>query len=458
MNRTRTLGIGGSLALLVIISGPPLVAQRGTAPARGATGTAPSYQVDPLWPKPLPNHWILGSVTGVSVDAQDHIWISHRGADSLGNNEKGAFLDPPTGSCCLPAPQVLEFDPSGAVVSNWGGKGEGYDWPQSPYGITVDAKGNVWIVAGGNPPPAAGRGRGTPAPSADTPYEGVSPAGRRGGAAPDAARGGGAGTDPARGGAGRGGDPAAQRGGGAGRGGGAAAPAGPGDSHVIKFSKTGQFVMQIGKAGQTGGSDSTTALNRPAAVAVDTAANEVFVADGFVNRRIVVFDATTGAYKRHWGAYGEKPDDAATLAAYDPNAEPAKQFRSVTCVEIAKDGMVYVCDRGNDRIQVFQKDGKFVKEMAVAKTTGGDGSVWDLAFSSDPQQRYIFVADGQNKKVRVLQRDTLAEIGTFGQGGRWPGTFYGLGSIAVDSKGNVYTGENLEGKRVQKFTPKGGAR
>jgi DNA-binding beta-propeller fold protein YncE len=157
-----------------------------------------------------------------------------------------------------------------------------------------------------------------------------------------------------------------------------------------------------------------------------------------------VFNSETGAYKRHWGAYGEKPDDA-------PNAAPARQFRGVSCVKLSTDGKVYVCDRQNDRIQVFQKDGKFVKEGAVAKNTLGEGSVWDLAFSNDPQQRFVYVADGQNKKVRVLNRETLEVVASFGDGGRLPGLFYGLGSIAVDSKGNVYTGENFEGKRVQKF-------
>jgi DNA-binding beta-propeller fold protein YncE len=225
---------------------------------------------------------------------------------------------------------------------------------------------------------------------------------------------------------------------------------------VLKFSKSGAFLLQIGHAGKPEGSDSTTGLNRPANVEVDSAANEVYVADGYVNRRVVVFDATTGAYKRHWGAYGEKPDDA-NIGPYDPNAPPAKQFRTVSCVRIAKDGLVYVCDRQNDRIQVFQKNGKFVKEAFVSKTTSGDGSVWDIGFSNDPQQRFIYVADGHDKKVWVLVRDTMAVAASFGDGGRLPGLFYGVGSIAVDSKGNVYTGENYEGKRVQKFANKGTA-
>jgi DNA-binding beta-propeller fold protein YncE len=222
---------------------------------------------------------------------------------------------------------------------------------------------------------------------------------------------------------------------------------------VIKFSKTGAFIMQIGKAGTMGTADSTTALNRPAAVAIDDAANEVFVADTG-DHRIAVFDANTGAFKRAWGAYGEKASDAA-MAAYDPSAPPARQFRDPTCVKIAKDGMVYVCDRSNDRIQVFDKTGKFQKEMQIAKTTTGDGSVSDVAFSADAQQRFLYVADIQDKTVWVLDRASLATVSQVGEGGRYPGMFYGLDRVAVDSKGNLYTGETYEGKRVQKFNFKG---
>jgi len=214
--------------------------------------------------------------------------------------------------------------------------------------------------------------------------------------------------------------------------------------------------------GKMEGAESQTSLNRPSAVAVDTTANEVYVADRG-NRRIVVFNSDTGAYKRHWGAYGEKP--GADPGPYDPNATPARQFRDVTCIEIGKDNMVYVCDRSSDRIQVFQKDGKFVKEAMVSKNTLGvvvtgqfgvvssQGSVWDIAFSNDPQQRYVFVADGQDKKIIVLQKDTMAQVGTIGGGGRYPGLFLAVGSVAVDSRGNLYTGEQHHGKRVQKFVP-----
>jgi DNA-binding beta-propeller fold protein YncE len=220
---------------------------------------------------------------------------------------------------------------------------------------------------------------------------------------------------------------------------------------VLKFSRDGKFLLQIGKPGTLGDSNSTTALNRP--TGIDVRGGEVFVADGNVNHRVVVFDARTGAYKRHWGAYGAKPADT-PLPAYDPDAPPAKQFRTVACVGVARDGLVYVCDRENDRIQVFRADGTFVREAFVAKPTRGNGSVWDVAFSHDPEQRLLYVADGQNQRIYILERESLKEIGSFGGGGRQPGHFYGVGSLAVDPAGNLYTGEMFEGKRVQKFVRK----
>lgn len=399
IERRHRLYVGVIVAVFLVAAGFDHLTGE-TSAAQGKAAQTPRFVVDPFWPKPLPNHWVLGSVTGVAVDSQDHIWITHRGADSLGNNEKGAILNPPTG-CCVPAPQVLEFDQAGNLISHWGGPGEGFAWPQSTGGITVDHKGNIWIAAAGQ-----------------TEGAGARPAG---GAAAAAAR------------------PSAPK---------------PQDAHVLKFSRTGKFLLQIGQAGKVEGSDSKTGLNRPAAVRVDASANEVYVADGIGNHRVIVFDADTGAYKRHWGAYGEKPDDANT-GAYDPAAPPAKQFRTVSCAAVSKDGFVYVCDRQNNRIQIFQKDGKFVREAFVSKGTRGDGSVWDIAFSNDPQQRFLFVADGHDKKVFVLRRDNLEVVSSFGDGGRMAGQFYAVGSIAVDSKGNVYTGETLEGKRVQKFVYKG---
>jgi DNA-binding beta-propeller fold protein YncE len=374
----------------------------------------PSFQVDPFWPKPLPNHWLLGSVTGIAVDARDHVWVVHRGYDSMtARTEIGAATTPKTAeACCVPAPPVLEFDPSGNLVGHWGGPGEKYNWPASPGGIAIDPKGAVWIAAAG-PPEIPGAGN---APARTRTSQGSSSSSSTAGRSDSA-------TSP---------------------------PPRPQDAHVLKFSSRGDFLLQIGKAGAPAGSDSTTGLNRPANVEIDPAANELYVADGFGNHRVVVFDADSGAYKRHWGGSGGKPDDGAQ-PPYDPEVGPATQFRTVSCVRIAKDGKVYVCDRGNNRIQVFDTTGKYLTQAVISKATRGTGSVWDIALSRDPQQRFLYVADGHDQKVFILRRDTLEIAGSFGDGGRYPGMFYSVGSVAVDSKGNVYTGETLEGKRVQKF-------
>jgi hypothetical protein len=340
--------------------------------------------VDPLWPKPLPNHWVIGSAVGVSVDSQDHIWIVHR-TTSLEPMEIYAAAKPPASECCLAAPPVLEFDEEGNLIGHWGGPGAGYDWPDSNHGITVDYKGNVWI--GGN-----SRG-------------------------PD--------------------------------------PKGYHDNMVLKFTQSGKFLMQIGHPGKSQGSNDTENLKGAAKLFVDRDTDELYVADGYGNHRVIVYDAETGKYKRHWGAYGKKPDDT-NLGPYNPDAPPALQFRNpVHCAELSNDGFLYVCDRANDRIQVFKKDGTFVKEAFVATRTLGDGSVWDIAFSKDPQQKYIFLADGSNEKVYVLLRDTLEILTSFGDGGRQPGQFYAVHSIAADSKGNLFTTETYRGQRVQKFAYKG---
>lgn len=435
----RRFGFAAGVAMSVVIASWSLMAQN----------TVPRLEVDPLWPQPFPfeKHWALGSVTGVVVDSQDHIWVTHRGVDSLQTNEKGPTLTTWAAECCYAAPQVLEFDVSGKLLASWGGPGEGYQWPQNPSGIAVDKKGNVWVAAAGAPV-AAPRGRGVAATAAAL---GVEPGDLPAAGAPAAPA-----ATAARGtrGATTGGT-AAIAAALAARGRGNAAASAPGDAHVIKFSSAGSFVLQIGTPGQSDGPESTTTLSRPSALAVDDAANELYVADTG-NRRIVVFDATTGAYKRHWFGSGDKASSAAP-AAYDPATPAVRGFRDVTCVKISGDGMVYVCDRASNRIQVFQKNGTFVKEMVVAKETRAEGSVWDVAFSNDAPQRFLYVADGLNKTVWVLQRDTLTQTSRFGDGGRYPGLFYAVGSVAVDSRGNVYTGEGSEGKRVQKWINRGSA-
>jgi DNA-binding beta-propeller fold protein YncE len=227
------------------------------------------------------------------------------------------------------------------------------------------------------------------------------------------------------------------------------------DAHILKFTKDGKFLMQVGGLGKNAGSNDLENFGRVAKIWVDPQTNEAYIADGYLNKRVAVIDADTGKMKRYWGAYGNKPDDT-NLGNYDPKAPPAQQFRNpVHCVERSNDGLIYVCDRTNDRVQVFRPDGTFVKEAFFAKNTLGSGSAWDIAFSRDPEQRFVFLADGQNNRVRIIVRDTLEEVTAFGDGGRQPGQFYGVHSIATDSKGNIYTTETWEGKRLQKFVYKG---
>jgi DNA-binding beta-propeller fold protein YncE len=364
------------LALLIALGVGSAVLEKRAA-VEAAAVQAPIFEVDPMWPKPLPNHWLLGMTIGVSVDAQDHVWIIHRGA-SLEPKEVYATAKPPASECCFPAPPVLEFDQAGNLIGHWGGPGDGYDWPTSNHGITVDFKGNVWI--GGN---------------------------------------------------------------------------GAKDGQVLKFTQSGKFLMQIGKPGQSKGSNDIDNFSKPAKLFVDKATDELYVADGYGNKRVAVFDADTGKYKRHWGAYGHKPDDT-NLGPYNPDAPVAQQFRNpVHSVEVSNDGLVYATDRQNDRLQVFKKDGTFVKEQFIAKRTLGDGATWDTAFSKDPQQKYLYVADGANEKIWVLDRNSLEILTTFGDGGRQPGQFYAVHSIAADSKGNLYTTETYRGQRVQRFMYKG---
>ena len=295
------------------------------------------------------------------------------------------------------APPVLEFDVNGELLSSWGGPGEGYEWPDLEHGIFVD-KDAVWLGGGGEK-----------------------------------------------------------------------------DSQLLKFTRGGKFLLQIGRKGKNGGSNDPANLGGAANMTLDHSTNELFVADGYVNHRVIVFDAGSGAYKRHWGAYGKRPDDTFFTGSgeklpapfsgavqhenrpsnYDPAGPPAPQFRIVHSVRIARDGLVYVCDRTNDRIQVFRKDGSFVKEAFIAKNTLGSGSVWDIAFSSDPAQNYLIVNDGTNQQIWTLHRDSLQILSAFGHAGHAAGEFYGAHVMAANSKGDLFIGETYEGKRVQKFSYRG---
>jgi DNA-binding beta-propeller fold protein YncE len=222
---------------------------------------------------------------------------------------------------------------------------------------------------------------------------------------------------------------------------------GENDHQVLKFSQDGTFLLQIGQARMTGGSNDTELLGNPADTEVDPEANEVYVADGYLNKRVIVFDADTGEYRRHWGAYGERPDD-------DPNA--TDQFGNpVHCVRITNDGLVYVCDRANNRVQVFEKDGTFVREFEIEPDTLGNGSTWDVDVSPGRRQRYLYNADGENNYIWILERASEEILSTFGRNGRQAGQFHWVHNLVVDSKGNIYTAEVDTGKRVQKFRFRG---
>jgi len=407
MKRNLCIGLLFVVVLALLLAASSILQKRAAVEAAGVQ--APRFEVDPLWPKPLPNHWLLGQTIGVSVDDKDHIWVIHR-AGSLEQGELHATTNPPIAQCCAPAPPVLNYDQEGNLLASWGGRGEGYDWPESNHGITIDYKGNVWIGGNGVGTPPGARGRGA--------------RGARGEQVQNEEQAG-------------------------------AAIGYTNDTMILKFTQAGKFLMQIGKPGQSKGSNDVENLRRPAKIFVDKQTNEVYVADGYGNHRVIVYDADTGKYKRHWGAYGNKPDDA-NLGPYNPDAPPVQQFRNpVHCAELSVDRLLYVCDRANDRVQVFKPDGTFVKEGFVNKRTLGSGSAWDIAFSRDAQQKYLYLTDGENDRVHILDRDSLQVLTTFGEGGRQPGEFYGVHSIATDSKGNIYTGETYRGQRVQRFVFKG---
>ena len=324
---------------------------------------------------------------GVFVDTDDHVWIIHRSSATLASNEKPLEDEDR---------RMLRRRSTGSRIRSGGQspaalgrtRAKGMSGPNSNHGIFIDYKGNVWIGGNGGP-----------------------------------------------------------------------------DSQILKFTKDGKFLLQIGKKGarRKAGAAAGTGegpvagyqrrqqrplnFGRVAKIWVDQQANEAYIADGYLNKRVAVLDADTGKMKRWWGAYGNKPDDT-PMPAYDPSAPPTQQFHNpVHCADMSVDRLIYVCDRVGDRLQVFTPEGKFVKEAFFETNTKNAGSVWDIAFSKDPQQKYIFMADGVNEKVKIVDRQTLKELTTFGDGGRQPGQFYGVHSIAIDSKGNLYTTETYEGKR-----------
>ena len=333
--------------------------------------TIPTYRVDPFWPKPLPNHWILGAVAGMAVDAKDHVWITHR-PSTLQPNE--------TRSIWKAAPPVLEFDQDGTLVSSWGGPGSGYEWPQLEHGIYVDARDRVWLAGGGDK-----------------------------------------------------------------------------DAQILEFTRDGRFVKQIGHQGKNSGSNDTANLGAAANIVVDETARELYVADGYVNHRVIVFDADTGAFKRMWGAFGNAPTpemkpNPPVPQPQEPGTEGPQQFGLPHAVKVSNDGTVYVADRINNRIQLFTAAGKYLRTVRV---TNEDAAVVPVpagfSFSPDKQQQFLYVVDSGPMRVVVFDRKTMSQIGVVGMRGAGPGEFNIVHHMAADSKGNLYTAEIVTNRRAQRF-------
>ena len=385
-----TLGI--ALALTV---GQGL--SRNTVIAQGQGRVLPVFEVDPLFPK-MPNDMVLGGVGGATADSHGNVWLFHRPHTlEEGNANENGYK---------PAPPVVAFDEKGNYLRGWGGPSQSgeYEWTNrgglfSKYAPCASCTAERRTNGDGRP------GSGEHGIFVDH-KDNVWLSGN-----------------------------------------------GDGDGQILKFTKEGKFLLQIGRGNSKVDSNDTTHLSRAAGVFVYAKTNELFVADGYGNRRVIVFDAETGAYKRHWGAYGNKPDDAAPRTRQATGPGP-QQFNTPHGVVVANDGLVYVADRANNRVQAFRLDGTFVKEGFNRRETQGTGSAFGVALSGDAQQRFLYVADGSNERVAIMDRNTLEVIGAIGRPGRTAGEFFHIHSIATDPKGNIITGES-QGYRIQRFLYKG---
>ncbi len=448
-----------------ILKNKRLIQQTGVYHA-SKTGKAPGFVVDPAWPQPLPNNWTLGQVGGLYVDGHDHVWVYNRprtltteeaGLETAipgAKDEKGQPINGlgqvraygPIADCCRAAPSVMEFDSTGKLLRAWGGPADpgfiggkcnadaGCIWPNSEHGIYVDQNDNVWISGNSAAPPAETSGRGGRGRGQTPPWT------------------------------------THQEGG--------------GDGFILKFDMNGNFKMRIGGTPMgpasndtNGGINGTPLLYQATDMVRDPRTNRLYISDGYGNRHVLIVDADSGKYIGHFGAYGNNPvDDAAAKAAgpwmadYTKGQKKPAFFRTpVHCVKLANDGKIYVCDRGNNRIQVFDSNdpalgkscsnpngepGKcgFVAEQFISEHTNTTiGTAVSMSFSNDKAQSCLYVGDNSNMTIYILNRSNLQELGRLGRSGRMPGEFHWLHQVSVDAKGNIYTAEVDTGKRVQKF-------
>ncbi len=359
----------------------------------------PQFRYDPSWPEtPLPNQWMLGEVGGMAVDDQGHIWVIHRPWTVSGRELSAVEGE---ADCCTPAPPVIEFDADGRVVQAWPELQQFFAEPGTPagQGNSIGGQGEMlWEAEDGPGYGEWGRREHTVyVDHNDFVWVTVD------------------------------------------------------ESHLIyKLTRNGEHLLTIGEPGITGGSNDTAHLGRPAGLVVDPETNELFVADGYTNKRVIVFDSDTGEYRRHWGAYGNQPQDI--QLEFDPDGEPPTQFVGpVHGIDLSRDGLIYVSDRRANRIQVFERDGTFVQEGFVSPETRDLGTAYGVALSTDPDQQWVFVNDGSNGKIWILGRNDLEVVGSFASYGRQGGQVLSAHSIVVDQNGDIYVGET-RGRRVQKFS------
>ena len=362
---TRHIALALTVACAVVAAGQAQSA---------STLKVPMFQVDAAWPT-LPNNWVLGEVTSISVDRKDHIWVLHV-PQSI-----------PEAQRANAAPPVLEFDAAGKLLASWGGPGQGYEWPGREHGIFVDANDFVWI--GGR----AGW------PRATTP--------------------------------------------------------GNSDDMIVKFTTTGKFVMQIGHRGQSKGNTDTENVHQATDVFVDTRAKEVYAADGYGNKRVIVFDSETGKFKRMWGAFGNPPPPtfAPNAAVPQPQTTPdgPPEFGLPHSVKVSSDGIVYLADRINNRIQLFTTEGKYLRQVRLAAVNNVTPVPAGFAFSPDKKQRYLYVVDSGPMQIIIYDREKMVEIGRVGMRGPKAGEFDIIHHMATDSKGNLYGAEIVTNRRAQRL-------
>lgn len=355
MNRRWGFAVAGLLGAALTAAAVEMIAGDDLMQAQPAAPAVPRFEVDPSFPS-LPAGKVLGDMSSVAVDSQDHVWMIHRPRTVAAEQRANA------------APAVLEFESSGKYIAGWGGPAAGYEWPEREHGIYVAPDRTVWI-SGNN-------GYGTPPPPGNS------------------------------------------------------------DDMLLKFTSAGKFLLQFGHSGKSTGDADLENVKQPADMHFYKPANELFVADGYGNHRVAVFDAANGAFKRAWGANGGTP------------------FNIVHSIRVSNDGLVYVADRGNKRVQVFTTAGEFKQQLGIGANTPAMQTAAGLAFSPDREQKYLYVADLGNNQIVIVDRKTMTIAGSFGKGGTNPGEFGTVHEIATDSKGNLYSAE-LRTRRVQKFVLKG---